>query len=56
MTLDLPDQISELQAGDTVSGVFEYKDERYIFGSSRTKGYREYEGLGWFAHVLRPIF
>ena len=56
MKLDLPDQISNLQAGDTVSGVLEYQEKRYIFGSSRTKGYREYEGLGWFAHVLRPIF
>ena len=56
MKLALPDQITDLQAGDTVSGVFDYQGERYIFGSSRTKGYREYEGLGWFAHVLRPIF
>ncbi len=56
MKLNFPDQISELKAGETVSGVWEYKEKRYIFGSSRTKGYREYEGLGWFAHVLRPIF
>ena len=56
MKFDLSDQISDLQAGETVSGVLEYQEKRYIFGSSRTKGYREYEGLGWFAHVLRPIF
>lgn len=56
MKLDLPDQISDLKVGDTVSGVLEYQEKRFIFGSSRTKGYREYEGLGWFAHVLRPIF
>ena len=56
MKLDLPDPIFDLQAGETVSGVLEYQEKRYIFGSSRTKGYREYEGLGWFAHVLRPIF
>lgn len=56
MKLDLPDQIFDLKAGDTVSGLLEYQEKRYIFGSSRTKGYREYEGLGWFAHVLRPIF
>ncbi len=56
MKLDLPNQIYDLKAGDTVSGVLEYRKKRYIFGSSRTKGYREYEGLGWFAHVLRPIF
>ncbi|WP_035239073.1 cache domain-containing protein [Desulfobacter vibrioformis] len=56
MKLDLPDQIFDLKAGDTVSGLLEYQEKRYIFGSSKTKGYREYEGLGWFAHVLRPIF
>lgn len=56
LKLDLPDQIFDLQAGSTVSGVLEYRDNRYIYGSSRTKGYREYAGLGWFAHVLRPIF
>lgn len=56
MKLDVPDQIFDLKAGDTVSGLLEYQEKRYIFGSSRTKGYREYEGLGWFAHVLRPIF
>lgn len=56
MKLDLPDQIFDLKAGNTVSGLLEYQEKRYIFGSSRAKGYREYEGLGWFAHVLRPIF
>lgn len=56
MKLKLPDQISALQAAGTVSGVLEYQEKRYIFGSSKTKGYREYEGLGWFAHVLMPIF
>ncbi len=54
--LDLPSQIYDLKAGDTVSGVLECQGKRYLFGSSRTKGYREYEGLDWFAHVLRPIF
>jgi len=28
---------------------------RYIIGSSRTQGYREYRGLEWTAHVVRPI-
>ena len=45
MKLNFPDQISELKAGETVSGLWEYQEKRYIFGSSRTKGYREYEGL-----------
>jgi hypothetical protein len=56
MKLALPEQIADLQAGDTISGVMDCQEKRYIFGSSRTKGYREYEGLGWFAHVMRPIF
>ncbi len=51
--LSLPDQPNE--RGHTNSGTFEYKGSTYVYGSSRTQGYREYEGLNWTAHVLRPI-
>lgn len=35
--------------------VFRVGGRSYLLGSSRTKGYREYGGLGWCAHVARPI-
>ena len=35
--------------------IFSANDKKYIIGSSKTQGYREYEGLGWTAHVVRPI-
>ena len=51
--LSLPDQPDE--RGHTNSGTFEYQSSTYVYGSSKTQGYREYEGLNWTAHVLRPI-
>jgi hypothetical protein len=53
--LDLPKQIVLTKAGETISTLIQYDNEKYIAGSSKTKGYREYEGLGWTAHVLRPL-
>jgi hypothetical protein len=53
---DLPEVHSELNAGDSSSGVLKLGDDFYIIGSSRSKGYREYAGLGWYAHILRPLF
>ncbi len=53
---DLPIEHRELQAGESASGVFRLGDRVYIMGSSRSKGYREYTGLGWSAHILRPLF
>ncbi len=44
-----------LEPGDTASGLFTQNGRRYILGSSKTKGYREYGGLGWTAHVVRAI-
>ena len=56
LKLEFPESILSLSAGDTVSSLFTYKDMRYIIGSSKTKGYREYSGLDWAAHVIRPIY
>ncbi len=56
LKLDFPESIRNLKAGETVSGIFEYKDRKYIIGSSKTKGYREYAGLEWSAHIIRPIY
>jgi hypothetical protein len=50
-----PSQCADLAAGQSSSGFIEHQAERYILGSSRTKGYREYEGLSWCAHVVRPF-
>jgi hypothetical protein len=51
----LPAAHAQLKAGQSISGVFEEGGSRYILGSSQTKGYREYAGLGWTAHIVRPI-
>jgi len=51
----LPDENLNLEAGESASGVFSANDQKYIIGSSKTQGYREYKGLGWTAHVVRPI-
>ncbi len=53
---DLHNEHLELAAGESVSGVFRLGDGVYIMGTSRSKGYREYRGLGWSAHILRPLF
>jgi hypothetical protein len=53
---DLPEIHCELETGESASGVLRLGDRVYIIGSSRSKGYREYEGLGWYAHILRPLF
>ena len=53
--LALPANHQQLKAGQSASGLVMLNGRRYILGSSRTKGYREYAGLGWLAHVLRPI-
>ncbi|WP_020475156.1 cache domain-containing protein [Zavarzinella formosa] len=53
--LSLPMAHNQLKAGQSTSGLLVINGQRYIMGSSRTKGYREYAGLGWLAHVLRPV-
>lgn len=53
---DLPEEHRELETGESTSGVLRLGEKVYIIGSSRSKGYREYEGLGWSAHILRPLF
>ncbi|MBL4760734.1 MAG: cache domain-containing protein [Mariprofundaceae bacterium] len=40
---------------ESLAGVFSHAGGQYIIGSSGTQGYREYEGLQWTAHVVRPI-
>ena len=53
--LTLPPGHGELKAGQSASGLWTVDGRRFVTGSSRTKGYREYAGLGWVAHVVRPI-
>jgi tyrosyl-tRNA synthetase len=53
--LGLPPSALRLGMGETSSSVFRVGGRSYLLGSSRTKGYREYGGLGWCAHVARPI-
>lgn len=54
--IDLPKPINMLKAGETISNMITHENVRYIAGSSKTKGYREYAGQGWTAHVIRPIY
>jgi len=53
--VELPVLVQRLGKGETASSVFRTGTGSYLLGSSRTKGYREYEGLAWYAHVVRPI-
>jgi hypothetical protein len=55
--LELPftERQRELSPGESLTQTIEFNGCRYIIGSTRTKGYREYTGLGWTAHVLRPM-
>lgn len=55
LKLDLPPAHTKLKAGQAASGIAVFNDKKYFIGTSKTKGYREYEGLGWSAHVLRPL-
>ena len=52
---ELPEEIRLLPAGASSTGVFAHGGRRYLIGSCRTKGYREYRGLAWMAHVVRPV-
>jgi hypothetical protein len=56
LSLPLPEQVAALDAGEMTSGLFEFQDQKYIYGACQTKGYREYKGLRWTACVLQPIF
>lgn len=53
---ELPSEHRELSPGESASGVVQLCGKTYIIGSSHSKGYREYAGLGWSAHILRPLF
>ena len=53
--VNLPAENLNLDAGESASGIFAANGLKYIIGSSKTQGYREYQGLGWTAHVVRPI-
>ena len=53
--VDVPKENMNLEPGDSASGIFTANDRKYIIGSSKTQGYREYKGLNWTAHVVRPI-
>jgi hypothetical protein len=53
--LELPATHAALEKGQSASGFLSVKDKTYIIGSTRTMGYREYAGLGWRAHILRPF-
>ncbi len=55
MDVNLPETHQELATGQSASGFYEQNGVRYLIGTSRTQGYREYRGLDWCAHVVRPL-
>jgi hypothetical protein len=55
MTVELPEEHKNLTDGQSASGLFEHGSRKYLLGSSRTQGYREYRGIYWSAHVVRPF-
>lgn len=52
---ELPAAVADLPAGGAATGVLAHGGRRYLIGGCRTKGYREYRGLGWSAHIVRPV-
>ena len=51
----LPARHLEIEAGQSASGVLAVDGKTYILGTSGSQGYREYRGLGWAAHIMRPL-
>lgn len=54
-TLDLPAAHLGLEDGETIGSVVTLGEQTCVVGSARTQGYREYRGMAWSAHVLRPF-
>jgi hypothetical protein len=52
---ELPGATATLAPGASTTGVMTHGGRRYLVGSCRTKGYREYRGLGWMSHIVRPV-
>ncbi len=53
--LELPPQAEALAPGTACSSIITLAGREFLMGSARTRGYREYRGLRWLAHVLRPL-
>lgn len=53
--VELPPEVLGLTTGGGATGVLVNGGTRYLVGSCRTKGYREYKGLGWMSHIVRPV-
>jgi hypothetical protein len=53
--VELPAACGNLAGGVSATGVLTHGGRRYLVGSCRTKGYREYTGLGWTSHIVRPV-
>ena len=51
----IPTEHQKIGKGESLLGLCKCDGTRYLIGSAHTKGYREYEGLGWKAHILRPL-
>lgn len=55
MKVELPESHHGMEPGTSASGIFASGGRRFILASSKTQGYREYKGLSWSAHVVRPL-
>jgi hypothetical protein len=53
--VNIPTANLNLKEGESTAGMFSADSKKYIIGSTKTKGYREYRGLEWTAHVVRLI-
>ncbi len=53
--VNIPIANLNLKEGESSAGIFSINGKKYIIGSTKTKGYREYRGLEWTAHVVRLI-
>lgn len=53
--LPIPEALSRLATGQTGTAMLQLNGRSFLIGSGKSRGYREYAGLGWMAHVLRPL-
>ena len=51
----LPDEHYQISGDRTVSGTMKFKDATYIVASAKCSSSKNLDGMGWSAHIIRPL-
>ncbi len=51
----MPDEHYQISGDRTVSGTMQIKDATYIIASAKCSPSKNLEGMGWLAHIIRPL-